>query len=52
MPESAAFAPRFCPNGDILFELQADHPGFAKRNALASLLGSTAKAAFTTGRAG
>jgi hypothetical protein len=24
MPGSAALAPRFCPDGDILFELQAD----------------------------
>jgi hypothetical protein len=30
MPKSAAFAPPFCPNGDILFELQIDQPGFAK----------------------
>jgi hypothetical protein len=52
MPESVAFAPRFYPNGDMLFEMQVDHPGFAKRNALASLLGLTAKAALTTGRAG
>jgi uncharacterized protein DUF6455 len=26
MPTSMAFAPRFCPNADIFFELQADHP--------------------------
>jgi hypothetical protein len=25
-PQSAAFAPRFCPNADILFELQVDQP--------------------------
>jgi hypothetical protein len=31
MPGSAAFAPGFCPNGDILFELQVDQPGFSKR---------------------
>jgi Family of unknown function (DUF6455) len=24
MPAGVAFAPRFCPNGDILFELQVD----------------------------
>jgi hypothetical protein len=24
---SAAFAPRFCPNTDILFQLRADQPG-------------------------
>lgn len=26
-PASAAFAPRFCPNTDILFQLRADQPG-------------------------
>ena len=26
MPTSEAFAPRFCPNADIFFELQVDHP--------------------------
>jgi hypothetical protein len=31
MPGSVAFAPRFCPNSDILFELQVDQPGFARR---------------------
>jgi hypothetical protein len=31
MPETVAFATRFCPNGHILFELQVDQPGFAKR---------------------
>jgi hypothetical protein len=28
-PETVSFAPRFCPNGDILFELQFDSPGAA-----------------------
>ena len=27
MPAAVAFAPRFCPNADIFFELQADEPG-------------------------
>jgi len=27
MPASAPFAPRFCPNADILFELQVEQPG-------------------------
>jgi len=27
MPAAVAFAPRFCPNADIFFELQADQPG-------------------------
>lgn len=27
MPQAVAFAPRFCPNADILFELQVDEPG-------------------------
>jgi hypothetical protein len=31
MPASVAFAPRFCPNSDILFELLVDQPGFARR---------------------
>lgn len=26
-PMSFAFTPRFCPNGDLLFELQFDQPG-------------------------
>jgi hypothetical protein len=26
MPASVAFAPRFCPNDDIFFELQVDQP--------------------------
>ncbi len=26
MPASVAVAPRFCPNADILFELQVDQP--------------------------
>lgn len=26
MPQSVAFAPRFCPDADILFELQVDQP--------------------------
>jgi hypothetical protein len=29
MPSSVAFAPRFCPNADIFFELQVDQPGLA-----------------------
>jgi hypothetical protein len=29
MPASAVFAPRFCANADILFQLQADQPGLA-----------------------
>jgi hypothetical protein len=27
MPASVAFAPRFCPNADIFFELQVNQPG-------------------------
>jgi hypothetical protein len=27
MPASVSFAPRFCPNADLLFELQFDCPG-------------------------
>ena len=27
VPMSMAFAPRFCPNGDLLFELRHDQPG-------------------------
>jgi Family of unknown function (DUF6455) len=27
MPASVTFAPRFCPNADIFFELQVDQPG-------------------------
>lgn len=27
MPASVAFAPRFCPNADIFFELQVYQPG-------------------------
>ena len=27
MPASVTFAPRFCPNAEIFFELQADQPG-------------------------
>jgi|SRR5208282_1949280 len=27
MPASVAFAPRFCPNADIFFELQVAQPG-------------------------
>jgi hypothetical protein len=26
MPMSVSFAPRFCPNADILFEMQVDQP--------------------------
>lgn len=29
MPASAAFAPHFCPNADIFFELQVDQPGLS-----------------------
>ncbi len=28
MPSSVAFAPRFCPNADIFFELLVDQPGW------------------------
>jgi Family of unknown function (DUF6455) len=34
MPMSVSVAPRFCPNADILFEMQVDqppHPGHTKR---------------------
>ena len=34
MPMSVSFAPKFCPNADILFELQVDQPpdtGHVKR---------------------
>jgi hypothetical protein len=27
MPMSVAFAPKFCPNSDLFFELQFDQPG-------------------------
>ncbi|MDP2297377.1 MAG: DUF6455 family protein [Pseudolabrys sp.] len=27
MPMSMSFAPRFCPNGDLLFELEVDQGG-------------------------
>jgi Family of unknown function (DUF6455) len=30
MPSSVSFAPGFCPNTDILFELQVEHPGHAQ----------------------
>ena len=26
MPNAVSFAPRFCPNADILFEMQVDQP--------------------------
>jgi len=26
-PQALHFAPKFCPNGDIFFELQFDQPG-------------------------
>jgi hypothetical protein len=29
VPASAVFAPRFCANTDILFQLQVDQPGLA-----------------------
>lgn len=29
-PMSVSFAPRFCPNADIFFELQFDRPGAAR----------------------
>jgi hypothetical protein len=29
MPMSVSFAPQFCPNADILFELQVEQPGDA-----------------------
>ena len=32
MPAAVAFAPPFCPNADIFFELQADEPGAWMRN--------------------
>ena len=32
MPAPAAFAPRFCPNADIFFELLVDEPGAWIRN--------------------
>lgn len=30
MPMSVAFAPKFCPNGDLFFELQFDQPGHVR----------------------
>ena len=30
MPTSVSFAPDFCANADILFELQVEHPGRAE----------------------
>jgi hypothetical protein len=33
MSASVALAPRFCPNADIFFELQADRPGARRPNA-------------------
>jgi hypothetical protein len=32
MPASVAFAPRFCPNADIFFELQVDQPSVWTNN--------------------
>jgi hypothetical protein len=32
MPTSVAFAPCFCPNADIFFELQVDQPSAWARN--------------------
>jgi hypothetical protein len=32
MPAAMAFAPRFCPNADIFFELLVDEPGAWVRN--------------------
>ena len=36
MPESVAFAPRFCPNADIFFELQVDQPGAHRQDMIAA----------------
>jgi Family of unknown function (DUF6455) len=36
MPASVAFAPRFCPNADIFFELQVDQPGAHQQDILAA----------------
>lgn len=36
MPTSVAFAPRFCPNADIFFELQVDQPGAHQQDLLAA----------------
>jgi Family of unknown function (DUF6455) len=30
MPASVAFAPRFCPNADLFFELQVNQPGSSR----------------------
>lgn len=30
VPMSMSFAPRFCPNGDLLFELQVDQQGHVR----------------------
>jgi Family of unknown function (DUF6455) len=27
MPAAVSLAPRFCPNADVFFEMQFDHPG-------------------------
>ncbi len=32
-PAAVTFAPRFCPNADLFFELQFDHLGHAHTNA-------------------
>ena len=32
MPTSVTFAPRFCPNADVFFELLVDQPGARTRN--------------------
>jgi len=34
MPQSVGFAPRFCPNADILFELQVDQPNCSQPRSL------------------
>ena len=36
MPKSVAFAPRFCPNADIFFELQVDQPGAHRQDTIAA----------------
>ena len=36
MPPSAAFAPRFCPNADIFFELQVDQPRAHRQGIIAA----------------
>ena len=36
MPTSVAFAPRFCPNADIFFELQVDQPRAHQQDIIAA----------------